>query len=110
MKFKDMSKFFNIGDTIKVGSIENLTDDVYAMPKMMGKFLGISEDNIPDVMILTIDWSAFDDINIPLESHDWYIDTNGNLGTMKEADIYPIDGIETLFVMKEDIVNFSKEK
>lgn len=111
MKTKDLLNLKTDGSVLLiVNSLEDMTDDIYAQVGMIGVLKNVyyeypeDKDTSEDVVVLAdIDWEAYKGVNIPLESKNWYIVSSGerNLGTMKEAGMYPKNGIETLYLMSE---------
>lgn len=95
MKIEDLMKI--PGEKIvKIKENNTLFEDSYAEPGMIGKIISITKDR-EGYYRVKIDWNGFEDYNEQFEAKDWYID-DIKQGTMKEAGMYPKDGIEEYFV------------
>ena len=74
----------------------SVLDETYAEKGMVGKIVSIEKD-YDDVYKVAVDWNGFESTNEPLEDRKWYLDLDKNLGTMKEAGLYPSNGIEEYY-------------
>jgi len=84
---------------IRITDKTKINDGVYAEEGMVGKIIAVKYD-FNDVYDITIDWNGYEDINEPLEAKNWKIGEAMmpmNLGTMKEAGMYPDDGKEAYY-------------
>lgn len=98
--FKLMSTLSEL--VVTVVDANELNEETYGTNGMIGviKHMEIQDHGYRDGIIvyqMDIDWIKYADNNIPLESHDWYLKKDEGLGTMKEAGMFPKDGIETLY-------------
>ena len=76
-------------------------DETYCVKGMVGVLKKAYKEE--DYVIIQIDWEKYSDTNIPLESNDWYIGSGTDkTGSMKEANMYPKNGLEDLYVMIDD--------
>jgi len=75
-----------------------LFEEGYAEPGMLCRLVSILPK--PDYYILRLDFSGFEKHNERYESHDWYLNSNGDgrMGTMKEAGMYPKDDIDEHYI------------
>ena len=94
----------NLPVTVKIVNSKLLFEDSYAENGMIGKIISIGvrkdqEDDSYWCYRILINWNDFEDINREFESHDWYIGKGTEeLGTMKEAGMYPKDGLEDYYI------------
>jgi len=98
-----VEELLNIGEgsksvALKVIDRELIFDESYAENGMIAVFSGfkIDSDGLAEIFL---DWDRFKEINIPLEVSDFFINKDGkeSTGTMKEAGLYPENGIEKIY-------------
>ena len=99
MKIDELVDLFKmVGPLIvRVRPDNGLFDETYAEPGMVGRLIDAYFDSSDDCFVVKIDWNGFEPINNSLEARDWHL-PSGELGTMKDAGMYPEDGIEKYWI------------